>query len=148
MSNQALYLDEQLCFRLYACSRAMTKAYQPMLQALDITYPQYLVLMVLWQWHDQSEEDVSVKHLGERLRLDSGTLTPLLKRMEQAGLLQRQRDTADERRVMVRVAESGMALRQKALPWVTSAMSDMPMGSEQLQRLKSDLSHLLETLQS
>lgn len=148
MSNQALYLDEQLCFRLYACSRAMTKAYQPMLQALGITYPQYLVLMVLWQWHDESEEDVSVKHLGERLNLDSGTLTPLLKRMEQAGLVQRQRDTNDERRVLVGLADAGLSLRQRALPWVESALSGMAFDQQELSRLKRDLSHLLEALQS
>lgn len=146
MDNQALYLDEQLCFRLYAASRAMTKAYQPMLQALGITYPQYLVLMVLWQWWDEEEQDASVKQLGERLFLDSGTLTPLLKRMESAGLLSRRRDAMDERKVLLSLSEAGLALRPKVLAWVGCEIESRAMNDELTGRLREDLSTLLGVL--
>ena len=104
-----LQLDRQLCFALYAASRSMTQAYQPMLGALGLTYPQYLVLLVLWE-----QDGASVKQLGERLLLDSGTLTPLLKRLETAGLLQRRRASDDERRVEVWLSDAGKALEEKA----------------------------------
>lgn len=148
MDNQALYLDEQLCFRLYACSRAMTKAYQPMLQMFGITYPQYLVLMVLWEWWDEDDLDASVKRLGERLFLDSGTLTPLLKRMESSGLLTRKRDSLDERKVLLELTESGLALRPKVLSWLECQVEASAMDADQIARLREDLSGLLEALQS
>ena len=148
MDNQALYLDEQLCFRLYACSRAMTKAYQPMLQMFGITYPQYLVLMVLWEWWDEGDQDASVKRLGERLFLDSGTLTPLLKRMESAGLLTRKRDHIDERKVLLDLTEAGLALRPKVLSWLECQVESSALGADQIARLREDLSGLLEALQS
>ena len=107
--NEWLKLDNQLCFALYATSRAMTQAYQPLLEPLGLTYPQYLVMLVLWE-----QDGVSVKQLGERLLLDSGTLTPLLKRLEAAGLLQRQRASQDERRVEVWLSDAGKALEQQA----------------------------------
>lgn len=105
-----LALDRQLCFALYSASLAMTKLYKPLLAALGLTYPQYLVMLVLWEADDQT-----VSSLGERLTLDSGTLTPLLKRLESSGLLQRQRDAADERRVRVQLSAAGLALREQAL---------------------------------
>jgi DNA-binding MarR family transcriptional regulator len=105
-----LALDRQLCFALYATSLAMTKLYKPLLAELGLTYPQYLVLLVLWENDDQT-----VSSLGERLTLDSGTLTPLLKRLEASGLLQRQRDAADERRVRVQLTPAGRTLREQAL---------------------------------
>jgi DNA-binding MarR family transcriptional regulator len=105
-----LALDRQLCFALYATSLAMTKLYKPQLAPLGLTYPQYLVLLVLWETDDQI-----VSALGERLSLDSGTLTPLLKRLESNGLLQRQRDARDERRVRVRLTPSGLAMRSRAM---------------------------------
>ena len=104
-----LRLDQQLCFALYSSSLAMTKLYKPVLEPLGITYPQYLVLLVLWE-----TDALAVGELGHRLFLDSGTLTPLLKRMESAGLLQRARDTADERRVVVSLSNDGRALRRAA----------------------------------
>src|SRR5262245_46268151 len=91
-----LRLDHQLCFALYSSSLAMTRLYKPLLAPLGLTYPQYLVMLVLWE-----QDEVAVSRLGERLQLDSGTLTPLLKRLEQAELLQRRRDSEDERRVLV-----------------------------------------------
>ncbi|MBS3911659.1 MAG: MarR family transcriptional regulator [Hydrogenophaga sp.] len=109
LSDQALRLDNQLCFALYSASLAMTKLYKPLLDALGITYPQYLALLVLWE-----SDGLTVSELGERLYLDSGTLTPLLKRLETAGLVSRLRDTQDERRVLVRLSAAGRALKQRA----------------------------------
>ena len=109
LSDQALRLDNQLCFALYSASLAMTKLYKPLLDALGITYPQYLVLLVLWE-----RDGITVSELGERLSLDSGTLTPLLKRLETAGLVSRLRDTQDERRVLVRLSAAGRELKERA----------------------------------
>ncbi len=105
-----LQLDHQLCFALYSASLAMTKLYKPLLDPLGLTYPQYLVMLVLWEG-----DGVTVSQIGERLALDSGTLTPLLKRLETAGLLQRLRDSADERRVLLRLTAAGRALKTRAL---------------------------------
>ena len=102
-------LDHQLCFALYSSSLLMTKLYKPVLAPLGLTYPQYLVMLVLWE-----TDEISVGELGTRLFLDSGTLTPLLKRMEGAGLLTRTRAADDERRVIVTLSASGRALRRKA----------------------------------
>ena len=104
-----LRLDNQLCFALYSTSLTMTKLYKPVLERLNLTYPQYLVMLVLWE-----RDGLTVGELGERLFLDSGTLTPLLKRMEASGWLQRERATDDERRVIVSLTAEGRALRQKA----------------------------------
>lgn len=104
-----LGLDEQLCFALYAASRAMTRIYGPLLEPLGITYPQYLVMLALWE-----ENGASVKRIGERLMLDSGTLTPLLKRLEAQGLVARRRSTEDERVVHIDLTSAGKALRAKA----------------------------------
>ncbi|MHB8948825.1 MAG: MarR family winged helix-turn-helix transcriptional regulator [Rhodoferax sp.] len=108
-SEPALLLDNQLCFALYSTSLAITKLYQPLLADLGLTYPQYLVMLVLWE-HD----DIMVSALGERLFLDSGTLTPLLKRMEAAGLLRRTRSSVDERRVQIALTTAGQALKVQA----------------------------------
>ena len=104
-----LALDHQLCFALYAASLAMTKLYKPLLEPLGLTYPQYLVMLVLWE-----ADGITVSQLGDRLQLDSGTLTPLLKRLEQAGLLQRLRDATDERRVLLQLTAAGRKLRRSA----------------------------------
>lgn len=108
-SDQALRLDHQLCFALYSASLAMTKLYKPLLDEMGLTYPQYLALLVLWE-HD----GLTVSDLGERLHLDSGTLTPLLKRLETAGLLSRLRDVQDERRVLIRLTAAGRQLKKRA----------------------------------
>ena len=107
--GSALALDGQLCFALYAASLAMTRRYKPLLEPLGLTYPQYLVMLVLWQG-----DGVTVSQLGDRLALDSGTLTPLLKRLESAALVQRLRDAADERRVLLQLTPAGRALKQRA----------------------------------
>lgn len=103
-----LALDRQLCFALYAAQRAMTRRYRPVLEPLGLTYPQYLVLLALWE-----RDGVRVRDLGERLFLDSGTLTPLLKRLQARGLVDRRRDPADERVVRVHLTEQGRALRSE-----------------------------------
>jgi DNA-binding MarR family transcriptional regulator len=107
--NPALLLDNQLCFALYSTSLAMTKLYKPLLDGLHLTYPQYLVMLVLWE-----QDGLAVSDLGQRLSLDSGTLTPLLKRMELAGLLKRQRSSEDERRVEVTLTAKGRKLKDRA----------------------------------
>lgn len=109
MNSKALLLDNQLCFALYSSSLAMTKLYKPLLAELGLTYPQYLVMLVLWE-----DKTLTVSALGERLFLDSGTLTPLLKRLEAAGLLLRERDAEDERRVQVRLTPAGLRLKARA----------------------------------
>src|SRR3954465_4538626 len=104
-----LELDDQLCFALYAASRAVTNAYRPLLAELDLTYPQYLVMLVLWQ-----RGTSTVKALGDALQLDYGTLSPLLKRLEAAGLVRRERRPDDERSVRVVLTDAGAALRGRA----------------------------------
>lgn len=104
-----LQLDNQICFALYSAANALIRAYRPWLEALDLTYPQYLVMLVLWQ-----ADGVSVKHLGDQLHLDSGTLTPLLKRLEAKGLVRRGRSQADERVRVLTLTDGGQALRAEA----------------------------------
>ena len=110
----SLALDHQLCFKLYAASRAVTRAYKPMLDQLGLTYPQYLAMLVLWEWHAAAPALPTVRALGQRLMLDSGTLTPLLKRLELAGLVQRSRAAEDERRVHVELTTAGRRLKLRA----------------------------------
>src|SRR5688572_10773427 len=107
--DQALLLDNQLCFALYSASLAMTKLYKPLLDELGLTYPQYLTMLVLWE-----RDGLAVSELGERLSLDSGTLTPLLKRLEAAGLIARIRAVEDERRVPISLTAAGRKLKARA----------------------------------
>ena len=109
MSKNQLCLDEQLCFPIYAASNLIVKAYRPFLTPLGLTYPQYLVMLVLWE-----KDCVSVGDLGQILHLDSGTLTPLLKRMETSGLINRSRDPNDERRVLISLKDKGRDLSAEA----------------------------------
>lgn len=104
-----LLLENQICFPLYSAANAVVRAYRPLLEKLDITYLQYIVLMVLWE-----ESSLNVKELGQRLGLDSGTLTPLLKRLESKGLVERRRSEADERSRIISVTRQGRALRARA----------------------------------
>jgi len=108
-ASELLSLDHQLCFALYSSSLAMTKMYKPLLEPLGLTYPQYLVMLVLWE-HDA----IPVSDIGTHLQLDSGTLTPLLKRLQANGLLRRERDKADERRVLLHLTAAGRALKARA----------------------------------
>jgi len=110
MSKDMLNLDSQLCFPLYACSREVIKRYTPFLDEIGLTYTQYIAMMVFWE-----QKTTSVKSLGARLFLDSGTLTPLLKKMEAQGLVIRERSAADQRSVLVTITAKGEALKEKAL---------------------------------
>ncbi|MGE2738020.1 MarR family winged helix-turn-helix transcriptional regulator [Mycolicibacterium vaccae] len=134
-------LDEQLCFALYSASRAVTAAYRPLLDELHLTYPQYLVLLVLWE-----EEPCTVGHLGDRLHLDSGTLSPLLKRLETAGLVRRQRSASDERRVTITLTAQGRALEERAaciperlLGAADAAAGDLAALRDALNRVTAEL---------
>ena len=129
----ALRLDRQLCFPLYACSREIIKQYKPFLDELDLTYTQYIAMMVLWE-----KESVTVKELGEALYLDSGTLTPLLKKMEAKGLLSRRRSEEDERNLIVSLTRAGRALKDRALAVperMAACVGLEPEEAEELYRL-------------
>ena len=137
-----LLLDHQLCFSLYAASLAMTRRYQPLLAELGLTYPQYIALLALWE-HD----DVTVSALGDRLALDSGTLTPLLKRMETSGWVTRERDAADERRVRVRLTPAGRALRERAQHIPSSLLAGSGVTATQVRQLTAELQALRQRLE-
>jgi DNA-binding MarR family transcriptional regulator len=139
----SLALDNQLCFKLYAASRAVTRAYKPMLDPLGLTYPQYLVMLVLWEWHDAPPAQPTVKALGDRLMLDSGTLTPLLKRLEQLAWVQRQRSTRDEREVHLSLSEAGVHLRERTYQMKTRLLCDSGIDLNQADDLRDGLDQLL-----
>ena len=138
----SLRLENQLCFPLYACAKEVTRKYKPFLDLLDLTYTQYIAMMVLWE-----KKEVRVKDLGEALYLDSGTLTPLLKRLEQKGLLTRSRNQEDERALCVRISEEGEALKQKALSIPEGMRSCISLSDEEMQVLKKLLHRTLEGLE-
>ena len=134
----ALKLENQLCFPLYACSREIIKSYKPFLDELDLTYTQYIVMMVLWEG-----ESVTVKELGRRLFLDSGTLTPLLKKMESKGLLTRVRSTRDERNLIVSITEKGERLKKKAVSVPEKIAGCICLDREETERLYGILYKIL-----
>lgn len=136
-----LALENQFCFALYSSSLALTKAYKPMLDALGLTYPQYLVMLVLWE-----QDNVLVKDIGHALFLDSGTLTPLLKRLEANGMLQRHRDEADERQVRITLTPAGKDLRRAALDIPQKILCASGQNKETLMQLRSQLSDLRNEL--
>ena len=137
----ALLLGNQLCFAVYSTAHAFNRVYKPLLDRLGLTYPQYLVMLVLWE-----RDDVSVKDIGEKLFLDSGTLTPLLKRLEAAGLIKRTRNKDDERQVLIALTAQGEALREQAkmLPEAILAASACSIG--ELSALKNELTVLRDRL--
>lgn len=139
----SLALDDQLCFKLYAASRAVTRAYKPMLDELGLTYPQYVVMLVLWEWRDTRPSQPTVKALGERLMLDSGTLTPLLKRLEQLGWVRRRRSAQDEREVHLGLSEAGVQLREAAHRLKTRLLCDSGVDLNQADALRHGLDELL-----
>ncbi len=141
-----LRLDNQLCFALYAANRAVTAEYRELLADLDLTYPQYLVMLVLWE-AERSGQVVKISDLGQRLRLDTGTLTPLLKRMAGHGLLERRRDQQDERIVTLHLTASGSALRESARSVPRELVCRAGMEREQLVSLRQTLYQLLEHLE-
>lgn len=130
----SLRLDDQLCFSLYAASRALTAIYTPLLAPLGLTYPQYLVMLVLWEADGQS-----VKAIGDRLALDSGTLTPLLKRLEAQGLVTRARSTADERVVEIHLSTEGKRLKQRAKSIPEKLVCKMGVPVTDIARLRDEL---------
>jgi len=136
-TDALLRLDNQLCFALYSANLAMTKVYRRLLAELGLTYPQYLVMLVLWE-----ADGITVSALGERLFLDSATLTPLLKRLQGAGLVLRERGLADERQVLVSLTDAGRALRSRARAVPESAFCATGCKPEQLQAIRRDLEQL------
>ncbi|MFJ9115282.1 MULTISPECIES: MarR family winged helix-turn-helix transcriptional regulator [Streptomyces] len=136
-----LRLDQQICFSLHAASRAFGGLYRVVLKDLGLTYPQYLVMLVLWE-----HGDLPVKKLGEHLRLDSGTLSPLLKRLEAAGLVRRERSTRDERSVEVRLTEEGSALRERALEVPRRIVTATSFDVDEIRALRARLDDLTTAL--
>ncbi|AZE60161.1 MULTISPECIES: MarR family winged helix-turn-helix transcriptional regulator [Pseudomonas fluorescens group] len=140
---ESLLLDNQLCFALHSTSLLMTKVYKPLLQALGLTYPQYLAMMVLWE-----EDGLTVGEISSRLLTDPGSLTPLLKRLEAEGLLSRTRSREDERVVVVELTDAGRALQSKAKDVPHCILSASGMQLAQLRKLQADLIALRGNLQS
>ncbi|MCX4915071.1 MarR family winged helix-turn-helix transcriptional regulator [Streptomyces sp. NPDC060011] len=136
-----LRLDQQICFSLNAASRAFGGVYRVILKDLGLTYPQYLVMLVLWE-----HGELPVKRLGEHLRLDSGTLSPLLKRLEAAGLVLRERSTRDERSVQVRLTEEGGALRERAVSVPRRIAAATGADLEEIRELRDRLDRLTAAL--
>ncbi|WP_459177374.1 MarR family winged helix-turn-helix transcriptional regulator [Ewingella americana] len=140
-ANALLHLDQQMCFALYSANLALHKVYRKLLGQLDLTYPQYLVMLVLWQ-----RDDVTVSDIGEKLFLDSATLTPLLKRLEVAGRLMRQRAKADERQVIITLTDAGKALREKAQSIPEAILCATECDISAVVTLKQQLESLRENL--
>lgn len=126
----ALKLDNQICFPLYACAKEVIKRYKPFLDEIDLTYTQYIAMMVMWE-----EKVVSVKELGEKLFLDSGTLTPVLKTLEKKGYVSRERSKEDERVLIVTITDSGMELREKAVEIPMKMSSCMCLEADEIKQL-------------
>lgn len=144
MSNKKydmLKLDNQLCFPLYACAKEVVRKYTPLLEKLDLTYTQYIAMMALWEHHK-----ISVKALGALLYLDSGTLTPLLKKLESKGYITRQRSADDERSVSITLTDKGLKLRDEAVDIPTKLAGCVSLSPEEAAQLHSILHKLLDTL--
>ena len=145
--DDVLALDNQLCFALYAANRAITARYRPLLAELNLTYPQYLVMLVLWE-AGENGQTVRVSDLGKRLRLDSGTLTPLLKRLAERDLVTRLRDTTDERVVTVAPTENGSAMRQQARDIPGRLLCGTGIDQERIVELREELRSVLSLLEA
>lgn len=145
MAHAELQLDNQVCFRLYTASRLLTQAYTPLLTELGITYPQYLVLMVLWEKNIQPVNDIA-----HRLLLETNTVTPLLQRMEKLGLVTRKKGEQDKRQQIVSLTEKGIAMEEQAYQLIPAGMgkrlSHCPLQMEDYQHLAKDLDVMIETL--
>ena len=140
-ADQLLRLDNQICFAVYSAAHAFNRVYKPLLDRLGLTYPQYLVMLSLWE-----RDGVPVKDIGERLFLDSGTLTPLLKRLETAGLVKRTRSTEDERQVLIALTAQGQALKEKARNVPQSILEASDCSVAELVALKSEIVSLRDRL--
>ena len=141
LPTSAQSLDAQLCFAVYAAAHAFGRAYRSLLATHDLTYPQYLVLLVLWE-----TDGITVSEIGRRLRLDSGTLTPVLKRLEVAGFLARKRRRSDEREVEIALTPRGQGLRAEAAAVRESVMCQLNMSEPEVQAMRADLNALIENL--
>ena len=139
--DNMLALDKQFCFALYSASLAMTKTYKPLLDKLGLTYPQYLVMLVLWQ-----EDGLLVKAIGEKLFLDSGTLTPLLKRLEASGFIVRARDLDDERQVRITLTREGRALKRRAQDIPQQVLCASGQSENAVASLRAQLSSIRDDL--
>jgi DNA-binding MarR family transcriptional regulator len=140
-ADQMLRLDNQICFAIYSAAHAFNRVYKPLLDQLGLTYPQYLAMLVLWE-----RDGVPVKEIGERLFLDSGTLTPLLKRLESAGLVKRTRSTEDERQVLIALTAQGQALRDKARAVPSSILAASECSIAELSAVKNEIVALRDRL--
>ncbi|WEX76720.1 MarR family transcriptional regulator [Sinorhizobium numidicum] len=140
-SDDLMKLDNFLCFAIYSANHAFTRVYKPLLDELELTYPQYLVMVVLWEKDDQT-----VGSLGEKLFLESSTLTPMLKRLEAMGYVSRVRDKADERQVRVRLTDTGRALRAKAKAVPLGIAGATEMEPAEISRLKQEIAALRASL--
>ena len=139
--DQMLRLDNQICFAVYSAAHAFTRFYKPLLERLGLTYPQYLVMLALWE-----RDGVPLKDIGERLFLDSGTLTPLLKRLEAAQLIRRTRGTEDERQVLIGLTPQGQALKEKARAVPSSLLSASACSVAELSAMKNEIVALRDRL--
>lgn len=142
-AGDRLRLDNQLCFALYAASGLVTRAYRPLLEPLGLTYPQYLVMLALWE-----QAPRTVKALGQALELDSGTLTPLLKRLESAGFVTRTRDAQDERRVQIALTPAGEALREKAAEVPVALACQLQLPLDEIADLRTTLQDLARKMKN
>jgi DNA-binding MarR family transcriptional regulator len=134
-----LKLENQACFPVYALSRVLTAHYKPILDGIDLTYPQYLVMLILWE-----HQELSVKEIGEKLLLDSGTLTPLLKKLENKQLISRIRSTADERVMMISLSKTGATLKKKAVSIPESFKCSLGLSNEEMGSLRDTITIILE----
>ena len=142
MSYEHLDIDNQLCFALYASSKAVIKSYKPLLDELGITYTQYITLLVLWK-----EDNITVKELGKKLYLDSGTLTPVLKRLESMDIIQRIRASQDERNVYVKLTDKGISMKDKASKIPEKMFCSTSLSLDEVSGLREKLKFLLNNLQ-
>ncbi len=140
-AEQALKLDNQICFAVYSAAHAFNRVYKPLLDRLGLTYPQYLVMLVLWE-----RDNIPLKDIGERLFLDSGTLTPLLKRLEATDLIKRTRSTEDERQVLIELTRDGHALREKAKAVPQSILAATACSVGDLMAMKDEIVALRDRL--
>jgi DNA-binding MarR family transcriptional regulator len=140
-ADQPLRLDNQICFAVYSAAHAFNRVYKPLLDRLGLTYPQYLVMLVLWE-----RDGVPLKDVGERLFLDSGTLTPLLKRLEAVQFVKRTRSTADERQVLIALTPQGLALKEKARAVPQSILAATACSVGELLSLKNEIVALRDRL--
>lgn len=141
MNYESLKLDNQLCFALYACAKEVTRIYKPFLDKFGITYTQYITLLVLWE-----QDNITVKELGKKLHLDSGTLTPLLKKLESMKLLKRIRDTHDERNVYIKLTDKGLSMQDEALEIPKKVFCSTGISMEEASDLRDKLKNLLNSL--